>query len=529
MNVLSNNFLFFCAATLLTQFISANNLSSGTDLKVAHITSKRDPINPTIKKQVTQIITKRPEALSIDESLFTIYKKPTTLNGATSSDSLPLTEPLSPTSSSNSHVSTPTDSPRFTEFPQEHTDEQLLYNHEHFAAETLSDLIDETINELKKKETGSHVYNKEHTFNVISQMFNTSLSYKDFLKARRKIPVINYLQECDCLYRRYFSFRKDTEKRILKHIETLKLDPKKELIITEFASGDVLEIFIVANLLIEKGYRNLRLNCLDLRYHNLLQRYKNTYRSGTQPLSKDTLISQFTISEAFPWQIIKKTNKEDQLFNFNELAYMSKIINNANSLKILDKNSEDFETHLSDRQQNLEYLFKINEDYQLHKTLYQTVRWFNDDPKNKVKLVLYSDAQVYIDECVSDPSQKSDIILAIDYYPDINFDWWNTLREYALKDNGLAITVIDKLQLEDGRDDIFFLSEGTPTTLFHYEFEEVSPEDAKKAVHKMHRIKAIPGFKITDSLLNETTGEYESIEKIRKPIPEVTGYLQAKL
>ncbi len=245
---------------------------------------------------------------------------------------------------------------------------------------------------------------------------------------------------------------------------------------------------MLANKLISAGYRNLRLNAMDLEYEELLKAHKGKQKgaNGLVMLTEQNM----------PWP------------TGSDLAKLQRLIKRILKEAPL---TEDEAEEWSDKEilEPLEDLAKL---YDYHHLMRQIIQWFKHDPNNHIELVAYKNMNDYLDDCKKDVRNKSDILVAIDYYTDQNYPLWDKLRTTALKSDGMAYSV-DELRFEDGTSS-YFSSEGIGTSLKHFKwilFSRISGEEPKYTLLPVHEI---PRYKILDDD-GETTG------KIGGPISEI--------
>lgn len=558
------------------------------------LTTKREPINPDIKKRLTNVIINRPEELAVDERIF--IKVPDFLKN---------------------------------------TDYKLVNaaSDYHIMASHIKDFIDAIVNQVKTRYQEDMLItkkDKQHIFEIIAQTLHLETPMTHYFDLEEKyratdfFNTINYIQECQCFSRRSHPFRKEVEKRILKHLEVINFDKSKTLTVTEFASGNLFEIFMIANLLIEHGYKNLQLNCIDLEYRWILEKYRNDLskkeiktKNGSAVFSissypwKKMQLSEDQIQEAKKSRLfypittmlerlqayLKPRNKEGfqdlsktefkqiqnnfkkfeselkkllseglssavydqvnlvqtnlaklQTIDFKDISshkttiekleeLMSAItqkLNDPNRVFIEDELARDYtilkhilsmnlsasEEEISNRFMELEPLISSFEAFESHQRIAQFLRWFADDKNNNVTVVFYDDVQNYLDDCSNNEKLKSDIIVAIDYYPWETFKFWDKLRTDALKKDGAAFTVLNLSASGDHlTDEQYYLSIGTPTTLEHYEL--ILP--AKEKVTWQEQTRLVPTVIKKGKKL-----EVQEIKKTFK-IPNYTKYKLKKI
>ncbi len=478
--------------TRLRAFVMLNCLC--VSLMGMHITpsKQRSAIDPRVKKQLMALVLKRPEDTSIDIEL--LKKVPEIQKSASlEGGDLPLRNVAS-----------------------------AIY----FAADALLDFVDEIIEDLKQKssEFTEQDFSRATIFNNLSTLFRLCITYPEYLKARRTIPYINYIQECHCLCRRIYPFRKITEDRIMQHIESSKISKDSRITITEFASGDLLELFVLVNRLIEKGYHKLCLNCIDTKYSHLMVRYIDTLqRKEPLRLTSKTAFIAFANQGSFPWRYMTpgELKKECAFASsglaYNELANMGFVLKALSSLSQGKQEQSDFEKKLAETIMNSVHslnLTTVVNEYVLHRTLNQFLSWFAEIAD--ISLMLYPSAEYYMDVCKKDPDLKSDIMYALDWYPDRNFDWWDQLRTSVLRDRGFAITVLEGLELVDQKDKTlapsFFLAEGSLLDLKLYEFYQ---KNSTTKEYDLKNIKETPSFYSMVSVQHIHTGEQKMVKKER--------------
>lgn len=289
----------------------------------------------------------------------------------------------------------------------------------------------------------------ESTFSDIAKRYYGKISsYKDYQNykenyAQQYFAPVNFLQECQCFTaRRTHNFRDIIESRIITHLIKNYPDKNSEIILTEFASGDLFQLLILATKIINAGYKSIRINCIDTAYEELLKYFK--IKPG----------QSMTFSHEYPW-----TKKET-----NNLLYLF--------VKATQKKAK-----------NIDYskIQSLLDDYRLYNVFKQFIQWLNNIT-NSVQCIIYTDTQNYIKDCEQNPALKSDIILAIDYTPDENYHWWDLLRKKSLNSSGIAYSIY-----EIGTN--YYLSEGTSSSLFHYQFIK---SDTELYHYQLKKINAIP-------------------------------------
>ena len=391
----------------------------------------------------------------------------------------------------------------------------------HINATIVSDFIDFIAQDINKNVRGSELFsepliipeNKAYIFDIIAQLHDLKIDYNEFksisdeyYRTHNFFIPIRYIQECDCeSVHRSKPFRKEVEQRIQQQIQKGNYDKTKPLVISEFASGPLFELFMIANIAVNMGYHNLVINCIDLVYGPLVKIYQQVLGGNIQSLDKSS-IKNYAILNAE--QLIDNQTKK----LFLELKNMPSILQPTNpqppqpwqaggSISLEEhqrqwdeytkemNNSNDYHQKLQQRYGYLKPIWQALENFKFHNTFLQFIRWFAQDKQNNISLVLYDDVNAYIKACEKNANLKSDIIVAIDYWPDDNFHFWDELRTKALKPNGYAYSVAD-LILQHGQPLGYFLSIGTPDSLLHYKFN--FPDLSNYAKYNLNPIRKIP-------------------------------------
>jgi hypothetical protein len=248
-------------------------------------------------------------------------------------------------------------------------------------------------------------------FNILAQnhlaialTYDEYRTLKDSYKNNPLFTVLHNIRECiGCAISRIKTpfVREYLENKVIEHIMKVHPNKSEKIIITDFASGQLFEIFVIVNKLVAKGYNNIRLNVIDTEYKNLLASYKylQATNTGKLPIQFDHFfeLSPDNINFIF-----------DPLTGFDQIKTAALLAG------------------------RLEYAAQNN----MFVTFSQ---WFNNLGIS-FDLVIYDNAQAYLDDSRDNFNLKADLLIAVDYYATLNHIL-EDLRKKTLKQTGMAFSL----------------------------------------------------------------------------------------
>lgn len=285
----------------------------------------------------------------------------------------------------------------------------------------------QSLDHLLKKSLFKKTEYQELIFNTIASDLDEydypwiDLSYEKykFLKQEYKsLPffnVLSNLRECtDCSLSRINnpSIRNWIEDHICNTIQNTHPNKTTTLVITDIATGNLFQLFIIIIKLINKGYYNFLLNIIDLSYIPL---YKNYSKKSNLP---------YTILNYDNYKLLPK----DAHYINNELykAY----------------------NHTPHKPYYLTERFTTLANYSnLNNTLYQFTHWLKNIQNTTIDIILHPNINSYHQATLLNQVPSNSILLAVDYlidiYPDL-YIGWNKLSESTLNSRGTAYSVTKK-------------------------------------------------------------------------------------
>lgn len=349
-------------------------------------------------------------------------------------------------------------------------DQNIKYIHEDYAwADALNDVLTQNpylVNLFKAKEDKKSAEAElQHTkkdfssaFDAVAAMEGQALTYDQYQTLREQykgkpfFELMNHIQECTgCAISRLEApfVREDFEKRVTDYVTGAHPDKNARLVITSFAGGSMFEIAVIVNKLVALGYKNILLNLVDADFKSLMFRYT---QSGVYDVNRNTdSYWPFTISTQ-PGSIKLSKAEQDYIGN-------------------LYKVDGKYVSYPSDPGYAFWHVRQLIEDAMDNNAFAYFKQWFNGLGVN-LDLVIYDSAEAYIAEAAAHPELKSDLLLAVDYYTDLD-DSLNMIRKQALKGTGMAFA-IDHTNVEQGQENSqFFLSVGTQKQpdMDHFEWD----------------------------------------------------------
>ena len=320
-----------------------------------------------------------------------------------------------------------------------------------------------------KKSAEAELYHTKQqfaqAFNSISEALASPITYERYLVLREQykdIPffkLLHNVRECiGCgisrlelpFVRAYF------EKQVVDYVLSAHPDKKQQLVITDFASGNLFQIFVVVNKLVSLGYTNIRLNLVDIAFKGILERYQHL--SAKSPSAKFLIKpGTFELSRA----------NSDAIFDLAQSL--------SGSTPTVQETSDTA----------LDVLWDLISDSEYNNTFAYFSQFFNGTGAN-IDLVIYGDAADYLSDAKLKPALKADLLLGVDYFTENN-DVFEDLRKQGLKDTGMAFTIDHHFIGDDPHTAEFYFSSGTKQQpdMAHFEW------DLKN--QKLHPVKELPG------------------------------------
>lgn len=261
-----------------------------------------------------------------------------------------------------------------------------------------------------------------------SMSYDSYLEMEKMYRGRPFFQLIHSIRECvGCgIARVEVPFvRRAYENKVVFDITHNHPHKSRQISITDFATGELFQTFVVINKLVAAGYKNIRLNIIDLAYNKLLQTYQMTMDGTIADIDlgvPDLQIDQIGQTIDFMFLVSQKEH---------ELLENQQLVNEINKYSIDSSTLKKYAF--------TQVLDEIIEMVMYNNTLAAFSKWFNAWGV-KLDLVAYADANDYVTECNKNPRIKSDVLLAADYYGE-TLSIFENLRKDTLKKNGLAIAV----------------------------------------------------------------------------------------
>jgi hypothetical protein len=237
------------------------------------------------------------------------------------------------------------------------------------------------------------------------------------------------LYECACFAGRMQPFRKALEDTVINHLENqVKAATRKRsdtVVITEFASGKLFPLFVLINRLVALGYTSFAVNGLDLEYSGLVQYATEIGTPGT-----------LNVGPAYNLKTLTGTRAEHKKAVTNYLLNLNRKID-AEGGEIV------FEEKPLDVTAEEEILFGALDTHRMYEKIQQFVGWFAANKNISLTLTLYADTNAYGTACSKDPKKRSDIFVALDYYPHETLPIFEAVANKCLKPGGIVATVVE--------------------------------------------------------------------------------------
>lgn len=237
------------------------------------------------------------------------------------------------------------------------------------------------------------------------------------------------LYECACFAGRMQPFRKALEDTVINHLENqVKAGTRKRsdtVVITEFASGNLFPLFVLINRLVALGYTSFAVNGLDLEYSGLVNYAAEVGTPGT-----------LNVGRPYSLNTLKGTRAEDKKAITTYLLDLNRKID-AEGGEIV------FEEKPLDLTPEEETLFSALDTHRMYEKVQQFVGWFAANTNISLTLTLYADANGYGEVCNKDPKKRSDIFVALDYYPHETLPIFEAVAKKCLKPEGIVATVVE--------------------------------------------------------------------------------------
>lgn len=306
----------------------------------------------------------------------------------------------------------------------------MLLNPDFGKAKALCFLIYKFSKEIKN-------LNIENIFNNIAQdkdeydIRYIDFNYQDFLKLNKsylKDPIISkiyYLKECT-----YCSLSREANPKARELIEksivnfTQNYSQDKNLVITDLASGYLLQIFIILNKIIKLNYKSITLNLIDNLYKNI--NLNNNFKFSDQ--EKAYLVKVLSAANTYPY-----AKTDESTYKQNNFYLTEKF------------------TNLIDR-------------FIIYHALCQFISWFKNLNIN-LNLNIFNNTQKFLKL-----NKKTNILLAIDYLIDLSpelYIEWNNLRKNNLSKNSYAWSLSKKAYSNSEK---ILLSQGNSEILEHFDW-----------------------------------------------------------
>ncbi len=266
-----------------------------------------------------------------------------------------------------------------------------------------------------------HQVYKSYNFDIRNVQKVYYLNYQEYKECKKFysdnpiFDIIHNIKECiNCDISRLEApeIRKEVEYTIINEFNNNFKDKQKSLTITDFASGRLFQTFVILNRIIREGYKNIKLNLIDIEYDELL----NIFKFGKD--FDDTRVKLNTGCTKFDIKNIKHAlgnyrPEFDALFHYCIYPELKNIfINNR-----------------------FAYFLK----------------WFNSLQVN-LEVKVYKDTTDYINACKEDESLKSDFVMGIDYESNI-IPVFKDLVKHSLKPDGKFVALVNYWLKYDNKPD----------------------------------------------------------------------------
>lgn len=296
-------------------------------------------------------------------------------------------------------------------------------------------LFEKILQELSKNPQADYSFSPARRTAIINRHFidtYSPLRVEDIKKLAKSDPSRGHfplLYECACFAGRMQPFRKTLEDTVINHLEKqVKAGDRKRsdtVVITEFASGNLFPLFVLVNRLVALGYTSFAVNGLDLEYSGLVKYADEVGTPGTLNVGPAYNLNGLTGTRA---------NHKETLIDYL-LSLNTKIDAEGGEVAYEEKPAEltPFE----------KTLFAALDQHRIYEKLQQFVGWFAANKNISLSLTLYADANAYGSVCAKDPKKRSDIFVALDYYPHETLPIFEAVANKCLKPEGIVATVVE--------------------------------------------------------------------------------------
>lgn len=310
-------------------------------------------------------------------------------------------------------------------------------------------------------------------FNALAQLQGLPLTYEQYQMLHEQyagkpfFKLIHNIRECiNCgiSYSDYPFIPEYFYKKVVDYVTSKHPDKNEQLVITEYASGNLFQIFTVLNKLVALGYKNLRLNLIDPEYTGIIRRYIASGKAEMDP------------SRSAAVYIPEKVSIQPGAFEVSRA--------DAASIGNLSKGLEGYVSYPQDPGLAFAALQSMIDDSLFNNTFAYFKQWFNGLGVN-LELVVYDSVHPYFADIEHDRELMADLLLAVDYCTEC-FTEFNDLRMKGLKDTGAAFSVAHTHDESGNKVDYYFsVGSQKKSDMSHFKWDL----SAKKLVP----IAALPG------------------------------------
>lgn len=246
--------------------------------------------------------------------------------------------------------------------------------------------------------------------------------------------------ECDISRKEVPQVRKFFEDQVVQAVNKKFPDKNAQINIVDFATGNLFQTFINVNKIAAQGYKNIRLNLIDLEYKDLIYKYKDE-----QAKKKN-----FSNSIEIEPNLFKIDTSSWYLGSGKKGLYMRW----KNYYGVHTVSDLNLSTIIS------ELIQPLISDTVFNNTFAYFSMWFNNTPVN-LEIVIYGDAADYLEDCKNNPLLKGNLLTGIDYFTDTQ-DIFEDLRKNGLKPGAKVLAFVhDEIDIPNKKSvSRFFFSRG---------------------------------------------------------------------
>lgn len=253
--------------------------------------------------------------------------------------------------------------------------------------------------------------------------------YEQLKEIYQKNPVFNLMHhireciDCDISRKEVPQVRKFFEDKVVEAITKKFPDKNEQIVIADFATGNLFQTFINLNKIAALGYKNIRLNLIDVAYKPLIKKY--AYELSKQAKSHNVINIE---PEYFKF--------DTTLWNLSHGLHSKKGIISWKSF-----DSDDMRHCFLDLPSLIQYIIEPLIELTLFNNTFSCFSmWFNNTPVN-LEVVIYGDAADYLEDCKNNNLLKSNVLTAVDYFTETQ-DIFEDLRKKCLKSRAKVLGLV---------------------------------------------------------------------------------------